>query len=133
LFQLFAKELSHLGDADASYYTRTTYLLENLATVKSLCLIADLSKPDELATLFFNSLFSAAETQTGETVLVNMVDLLVQLVEECPSLSIDAVELVVMQFAKSGRGLKMAVELCKQANSHMQRYLCTVRLQITSH
>ncbi len=126
---MFAKELGQLVEPDGSYYSRTTYLLENLATVKSLCLVADLKKnPDDIIIHFFKSLFSAAD-EGGESILVNMVDLLVQLVEECNGLPVEAIQMIVDQFTTRGRGVRMAAEVCKQANDHMQRYLCTVRLE----
>jgi hypothetical protein len=62
---------------------------------------------------------------------VCMTDLLQQIVEECSSLPVEAIDILVDQFSpkrqkENPAAFTMAVDLCKNAADQLQRYFCTV-------
>jgi len=58
MFQFFFRQLSTgLKGADAPWFTEYVYLLESMATIKTVCLIPDLPHGDELTAEIFRDFF----------------------------------------------------------------------------
>ncbi|KAI4285867.1 MAG: hypothetical protein L6R38_000312 [Xanthoria sp. 2 TBL-2021] len=101
--------LPALADPSHAYNHQHIYVLNSLAVVKSIILLADLPIADTLITnvfkICFDVLASPAKVSDGEglqrTVESDMTAMLVCLVDETPALPSDAVDIIVAQFLRT--------------------------------
>ncbi|KAL8658068.1 MAG: hypothetical protein Q9226_001300 [Calogaya cf. arnoldii] len=98
-----------LADPSHAYNNQHIYVLNSLAVVKSIILLADLPNPDVLITAVFKICFDVlaapAKTTDGEglqrSVESDMTSMLVSLVDETAELPADAVDIIVAQFLRT--------------------------------
>lgn len=58
IFEFFRKQLLGIADVEGAYYSKYFYLVENLSTVKSIVLIAEIQQgQDELVADYFKDFF----------------------------------------------------------------------------
>ena len=101
--------LPALGDPSNAYNPQHMYVLESLATVKSILLVSDQPGSDSLIksifATFFDILSNASKATTGEQIAkaVNnhMTMILATLVDESASLPQEAVDMIVAQFLRA--------------------------------
>ena len=101
--------LPALGDPSNAYNPQHMYVLESLATVKSILLVTDQAGADGLIksifATFFDILSNASKATTGEQIAkaVNnhMTIILSTLVDESASLPQEAVDMIVAQFLRA--------------------------------
>ncbi|KAL8674202.1 MAG: hypothetical protein Q9168_001370 [Polycauliona sp. 1 TL-2023] len=101
--------LPALSDSSHAYNNQHTYVLDSLAVVKSIILLADIPNADTLITnvfkICFDVLASPAQLSEGEglqrAVETNMTAMLVCLVDETQALPSDAVDIIVAQFLRT--------------------------------
>lgn len=105
------------------------YLLESLSTVKSILIMADLERSEDMMTQLFNQSFDIIEKRLPQNVQVCMTDILAQLVEEIP-LSQESMEILLEHLACDDRLTNtqhaMAVDLCRMTPDILQRRVCQV-------
>lgn len=109
VFDMIIKSvLPALSDPANPYNSQHMYVLQSLATVKSVILVSDLPNADALLLQlfegFFDILSGSAKTSTGEQlakqVVFNMTTVLVILVEELDALPQDVVDTIIAQFLR---------------------------------
>ncbi|TPX56174.1 hypothetical protein PhCBS80983_g04722 [Powellomyces hirtus] len=126
IFEFFAKQLQNLSDKEGPYYNKYFALLDSLSTVKSVVLVADLNA-DDLVIDFFKTFFDLLKFDLAKPVTIAMVDILQQLVDECPHLPQDVVDTILMYFRKQEErpnAYKLATDLCNASPERLQRYVC---------
>ena len=110
IFEMIIKSiLPALGDPSSAYNPEHMYVLESLATVKSILLVTDQAGSDALIkgifSTFFDILSSASKVTTGEQIAKavnnNMTLILATLVEESSSLPQEVVDMIVAQFLRA--------------------------------
>jgi sister chromatid cohesion protein PDS5 len=99
IFQFFFRQLSAgLTGTDAPYYEQYFHLLDSLSTVKSVVLITDLPNADELMANTFRDIFGIVRRDLARKIEMFMVDILCALIDECPTLSQEVLEIIMAQF-----------------------------------
>ncbi|KAG0138827.1 hypothetical protein HOY82DRAFT_544971 [Tuber indicum] len=98
IFELFVRQLKGLADAENPYYQQYLYLLESLASVKSVVLISDIPNGEAITLKIFTTFFDLAKPGGPKNVEYQMTDILIQLIEECNSLPTEVVDIIVAQF-----------------------------------
>ncbi|KAI9596122.1 armadillo-type protein [Syncephalis fuscata] len=129
VFTLFYKQLEYLDDTQSGYHDLYLYLLESLATVKSIAIVVELQDCDDIIVKFFTGFFKVIKADTPQTVRMCMVDILGQLIEESSYLPQDAVDTILSHFLNNTRAnnppaYQMASELCNNNVDRLQRYAC---------
>ncbi|KAJ3762232.1 cohesin-associated protein Pds5 [Lentinula raphanica] len=129
IFQFFFKQLSNnLKGSDVTYYSQYFHLLESLSTVKSIVLVCDLPNADEVILGIFRDLFALARRDLPKNVETFMAEILIAIIDESPSLSGDALEIIMAQFMdKNARveqpAYRLAVNVCNQTADKLQRHV----------
>jgi len=101
IFDLFVKQLRYLSSPDSPYITQYIHLLESLASIKSIVLMADIPNGDGLILQLFTYFFDiGAKPGIARQIEFHMSDILVQLVAECNSLPTEVVDIIVAQFLR---------------------------------
>ncbi|RKP06375.1 armadillo-type protein [Thamnocephalis sphaerospora] len=129
VFDLFVKQLRYIGDKKSGYTSLYLYLLESLATVKSVALVVDLQESDTIIASFFQCFFEVVCASTSQNVRTCMIDILSQLIEESNGMPQSAIDIVLGQFvskrhAENPAAYQMACELSNTSIDRMQRYTC---------
>ncbi|KAI9015984.1 armadillo-type protein [Hyaloraphidium curvatum] len=131
IFEFFRRQLLNIADIEGPYFQKYFYLVENLSTVKSIVLVADIQRgQDDLVADFFKDFFETIKPEHSKNCAVCMTDLLQQIVEECASLPVEAIDVLANQFSpkrqkENAAAFRMAVDLCKGTSDQLQRYFCT--------
>lgn len=101
------------------------YVLESLSTVKSVVLICDLPSASELITEYFTKLWALTSEALPKNVEIAMVDVLVQLIEECVSVPQGAVDLLIDAFDPDGSAAarEMATSIARATQDRLQKYV----------
>lgn len=130
IFAFFLKQIHYIEDGPTSpYFSNYFYLLESLSTVKSVVLVADLGNSEALVAQIFRELFELVRPDFQKNVYTFLLDILQQLVEECPVLNNEVVDTIVAQFnparkTENSASHQLAVDLCNSATDKLQRYFC---------
>ena len=106
---LISSVLPALSDPSNAYNSQHMYVLQSLATVKSIVLIADIPGSEiltlNLFTSFFDILSGSSKASTGEqlakNVEYNMTGVLVTVVDETSTLPSHVIDVVVAQFLRT--------------------------------
>ena len=110
IFTLFVTSiLPALCDPGNAYHIQHLYVLQSLAEVKSIVLLADINAADDLILQLFSSFFDiisgTAKSSTGEQLSKNaeymMNQILVTMVDEVESLPAPVVEIILVQFLRA--------------------------------
>ncbi|RPB08048.1 hypothetical protein P167DRAFT_555515 [Morchella conica CCBAS932] len=109
IFELFVRQLRGLADPETPYYQQHLYLLESLASVKSVVLISDIPNSEAITLKIFTNFFDLARPDGPKNVEYQMTDILVQLIEECNSLPSEVVDIIVAQFFRANPAALAAI------------------------
>ena len=101
--------LPSLADPSNAYNGQHVYVLNSLATVKSIVLLAELPSSEPLITSLFVTFFDtlsgsskgSSGEQVGKSVEFNMTNILVTMADEATSLPIEVVDIIVAQFLRT--------------------------------
>ena len=101
--------LPALADPSNAYHQQQIYVLNSLATVKSVVLLTDIPASEHLTTLLFTTFFdilasshkSSTGEQLGKNVEFNMTQVLGIMVDESENLPSEVVDVVVAQFLRT--------------------------------
>ena len=83
---------------DIPYYTDYYYLIESLATIKSIGLICDVPGSEDLMDGYFNGFMEIARPDMNKTLMRYMRDVLVAIIEEASSLPAGVMDCIIGQF-----------------------------------
>lgn len=99
IFQFFVAQLAgNLKSTDTPYFNQYFHLLESLSTVKSVVLVCDLPKSDDLVEKFFNDFFKVVRYDLSKKIELFMADILIAIVDECQSVPSGVWETLLSQF-----------------------------------
>jgi sister-chromatid-cohesion protein PDS5 len=99
IFQFFIRQLvGNLKSTDTPYYNQYFHLLESLSTVKSVVLVCDLPKSDDLVEQFFKDFFKLVRFDLSKKIELFMADILVAIVDECQSIPSGVLTTLLAQF-----------------------------------
>ncbi|KAG9124967.1 hypothetical protein FRC07_009533 [Ceratobasidium sp. 392] len=127
IFQFFFRQLSTgLRGPDAPYYNEYFYLLESLASIKSIVLVCDIPAADELLCTIFRNIFDLVPLGLPKNVESFMSEILVALIEECATLPPEVLEILLAQFLPARNGSpphRLSVDVCKNTADKLQRHV----------
>lgn len=130
IFQFFLRQLTTgLKNQDAPYYAETFYLLESLASIKSVVLVCDLPQADELMLEIFRGFFDLVGTDLPKNVELFITDVLVALIDEASTLPPELLDVLLAQFMRKQTkqptaAYRLAVEVCSRTSERLQRNVC---------
>ncbi|TCD68846.1 hypothetical protein EIP91_009560 [Steccherinum ochraceum] len=130
IFAFFFRQLTTgLKGADSPYYSEYYHLLESLSTVKSVVLVCDLPKAEELMEDAFRSFFSLVKHEFAKKIELFMTDILIALIDECNTLPTEVLLVILDQFAdKHNRPddppHRLAVSVCNTVADKLQQHVC---------
>ncbi|KAF8325800.1 armadillo-type protein [Cantharellus anzutake] len=126
MFQFFFRQLvTGLKGEDSPWYNEYIYLLESLATIKSVCLVPDLPNGDDLTADIFRDLFDLVKLDLPKKVELYMSDILVSLIEESPAIPSSVVDIILAQFTPKNARMdhptfRLGVDVCKATSDRLQ-------------
>ncbi|KAI8912618.1 armadillo-type protein [Gorgonomyces haynaldii] len=128
LFTLFFKQLQGIGDPKGPFFSDYYYLLDSICTVRSVTLLADMNC-DQMIVDLFADFFEMISSDMSPSVTICLLEVMQQLVDECSSLPMPVVEILMRQFEKKQQNrnpaaFKLACELCSATSDKLQRYVC---------
>ncbi|KAK9451020.1 armadillo-type protein [Limtongia smithiae] len=100
IFEFFVTQLKGLTDTESPYFSQYCYLLESLSQVKSIVLVADLPNGEDIMTSLFRMFFDMVKPDSLKNLEFHMGEVLVQLVEEVPTIPVEVVEMILAQFLR---------------------------------
>lgn len=151
LFQFLFRQLKNLTTASEPHFSEYFYLIESLSNVKSIVLICDLDSADELMAEIFKQSFDVIRyvfcpsvaictlhlltrrpshsTNSPKNVEICVADILMQLLEEAPTLTSEVVDTLLAQFLPKAAkqrpaAFRLAVDVCEGATDKLQRFVC---------
>ncbi|KAG9013484.1 hypothetical protein FRB94_002559 [Tulasnella sp. JGI-2019a] len=131
IFQFFLRQLTNglKAGADAPYYAQHFYLLESLASIKSIVLVCDLPQADDLMTEIFRDFFDLMRQDMAKNVEMFVADVLVSLIDEAQSLPAELLEVVLSQFMQKPSksplpAHRLAADVCSRTSERLQRNIC---------
>ena len=136
IFDCFIRQMKGLQDVDGTYYQQYHYLLESLATVESVVLLADIpDKGEALATELFRTLFEGVNRTARRGTESHIVSIMTQLIDELPHLPSEVTDLILAQFLHSRASKKanfnvdpaaydIAKAVCNNCADRLQRNVC---------
>ena len=99
IFQFLFRQLSvGLKGSAESYYDQYFYLLESLATIKSIVLICDLPHGEDLMVTLFRDFFGLVRNQLAKNIEMFMAECMVAVIDEAVSLPQEVLETIMAQF-----------------------------------
>ncbi|KAJ1673672.1 Sister chromatid cohesion protein pds5, partial [Spiromyces aspiralis] len=129
IFTFFARQLQNLSDTNGHYYPLYTYLLESLATVKCMALVAELDDSESLVVQYFRVLFEVIRPTQARQVHNYMTEVLQQLIEEVEQVSQAAIDIILLQFLRKRQeenpaAYQMACDIGNATTDILQKYVC---------
>ncbi|KAH3678177.1 hypothetical protein WICPIJ_008912 [Wickerhamomyces pijperi] len=97
IFKLFIRQFNKLSDMENGYYSQQVYLITRLAEVRSIILITDISKANELIELVFR-LFLDSKNTFNKRLEPVISDVLSEIISEWDSLSANVLHLILNKF-----------------------------------
>ncbi|ELU44304.1 cohesin-associated protein Pds5 [Rhizoctonia solani AG-1 IA] len=129
IFQFFFRQLSTgLRGPDAPYYNEYFYLLESLASIKSIVLVCDIPAADELLCTIFRNVFDLVPMGLPKNVEMFMAEILVALIDECASLPSEVLEILLAQFLPArtrtdSPAYRLSIGVCTRTADKLQRHV----------
>lgn len=120
------KKVGEVGDPHQSEYF---FIVDSLASVKSIVLVCDLeSGSEELVQAIFSTALDSIKPTSPKNVEIALSDILLSIIEELPSLPPTVTHSLVSQFLPQNiksrpASFRLAAEVCKGASDKLQRYV----------
>ncbi|KAK9239716.1 armadillo-type protein [Lipomyces kononenkoae] len=101
IFEHFVLQMKGLSDPESPYFLQYCYLLESLSQVKSVVLVSDLPNGEDLMADIFTMFFDIVQPDGLKNLEFHMGEILVQLIEEAPTIPSDVITLIIAQFLRA--------------------------------
>ncbi|GAA5984565.1 hypothetical protein JCM10908_003401 [Rhodotorula pacifica] len=101
LFDFLTHQLKQAGDPKDPNQPEHFYVVDSLASVKSIVLVCDLDHADELLTDIFKAVFHTVSSQTPKNVTLALTDILLSLLDEATSVPTGVISVLTSQFLPS--------------------------------
>ncbi|GAA6062022.1 hypothetical protein JCM10212_005455 [Sporobolomyces blumeae] len=129
LFEFLVGQFKFVGNPDDPHQSEYFFIVDSLASVKSIVLICDLdSGSDQLVERVFKVSFDTISTKSPKNVEIALSDILLSLIEELASLPPAVTDILLSQFLPQAvksrpAPFRLAVEVCKGSSDKLQRYV----------
>lgn len=150
LFEFLTNQLKYAGDPKDPNQPEHFYVLDSLASVKSIVLVCDLDQADQLLARIFSVVFETVSSATPKNVTLALSDILLALLDEAASIPTGVIDAITTQFIsrshRSGGGggkgkdradgaadddlaherraaFRLAVDVARAASDKLQRYV----------
>ncbi|GAA5874265.1 hypothetical protein JCM1840_000617 [Sporobolomyces johnsonii] len=129
LFDFLIRQLRYVGAPNDPHQAEYFFVVDSLASVKSIVLVCDLDAADDLVESIFREAFDTISSTSPKNVEIALSDILLALLEEIPSLPTPVTDILLSQFLPKTiksrpASFRLAVEVCKGATDKLQRYVC---------
>ncbi|GAA5964059.1 hypothetical protein JCM3765_000885 [Sporobolomyces pararoseus] len=129
LFEFLVRQFKKVGEPKDPHQSEYFYIVDSLATVKSIVLVCDLeSGSEKLVEQIFSVCFDSISSSSPKNVEIALSDILLALIEELPSLPTPVIKILVSFFQPKversrSAAFDLAVEVCKGSSDKLQRYV----------
>ncbi|RSH92189.1 hypothetical protein EHS25_008604 [Saitozyma podzolica] len=111
---------------DVPYYTEYIYLLDSLATIKSVILACDVPGGDDIVTSFFEGFTDIVRPDMSKNLLRYFIEILTSLLEEANPIPPGVLDCVVHQFELylqdgTSPAFQLIVDVCNRVPTRLQR------------
>ncbi|WOO80532.1 Sister chromatid cohesion protein pds5 [Vanrija pseudolonga] len=108
------------------YYNEYVYLLDSLATIKSIVLICDLPGADDLITTYFESFVDIVRPDMSKNLIRHLSSILTEVLNETESVPSGVMESIFSQFETHGStpdnlSFQLVVDVCNRSALKLQR------------
>ncbi|OMJ17093.1 Sister chromatid cohesion protein pds5 [Smittium culicis] len=129
IFRLFIVQLKHLKSTSDPLYSKSAYLLDSLASIRSVALTTELDEAEKLMISFFTTLFETINPEIPRKVQIQMTEVLQHLIEENNDVPQQVLDIILLQFLKKNQSEnpaahQMAIDLCNNTTTTLQKYVC---------
>lgn len=101
LFEFLTNQLKYAGDPKDPNQPEHFYVVDSLASVKSIVLVCDLDHADQLLSRIFAVVFDTVSSQTPKNVTLALSDILLSLLDEATSIPPGVINALTAQFIPS--------------------------------
>ncbi|GAA5863133.1 hypothetical protein JCM3774_001432 [Rhodotorula dairenensis] len=101
LFEFLTNQLRYAGDPKDPNQPEHFYVVDSLASVKSIVLVCDLDHADQLLARIFAVVFDTVSSQTPKNVTLALTDILLSLLDEAASIPTGVIDVLTAQFIPS--------------------------------
>ena len=114
-----------LANADHPLYKEAVYVLDSLSTVKSVVLICDLPSAGDLITEYFQKLWALITEKLAKNVELAVIDVLVQLIDECVTIPQPVVELLMSAYSQDPHSptYMASTSVCQATQDRLQKHV----------
>ncbi|GAA5863155.1 hypothetical protein JCM8547_002814 [Rhodosporidiobolus lusitaniae] len=128
LFDFLIRQFQHVGSPSDPHQSEYFYIVDSLASVKSIVIVCDLDAAEELTERVFRESFDTISSSSPKNVEIALSDILLSLLEELPSIPSSITDTLTSQFLPKNIKLRpaafrLAQEVCKGASDKLQRYV----------
>ncbi|BGP34804.1 Sister chromatid cohesion protein pds5 [Rhodotorula toruloides] len=128
IFDFLIRQLKHVGSPSDPHQAEYFYIVDSLASVKSIVLVCDLDAADDLMERVFRMAFDTISSNSPKNVELALLDILLALLEEVSTVPSSVLDVLTAQFlprASKTRSsaFRLAVEVARGASDKLQRYV----------
>ncbi|GAA6036323.1 hypothetical protein JCM8097_001667 [Rhodosporidiobolus ruineniae] len=128
LFDFLIRQFRFVGSPNDPHQAEYFYVVDSLASVKSIVIICDLDAGDELVERVFKESFDTISSNSPKNVELALSDILISLLEELPSVPTPVVDTLTSQFLPKAikarpSAFRLAQEVCKTSADKLQRHV----------
>ncbi|KAJ3126479.1 hypothetical protein HK098_007461 [Nowakowskiella sp. JEL0407] len=128
IFDFFISQIGNLANINNPFFQNYFYLVENLSNVKSICLIFDLNRSNELIENVFKKVLDTTRPEHSKNLYMAFVDILQQIVDEAQYIPKPIIDMLMETFrtkktAANASQRQMVVDLFRVMTDKLQRYV----------
>lgn len=132
ILQFFLIELcspkSGLSDTSGAQYDDYVYLLDCISRTKSITLVTDLPKADEVMVDWFRRFFDLVRPDMPKNVEIPLADILSQLMDECQTVPAEVLEILLANFSVKASKLnpaahRLTIRVCSVSSDRLQSHV----------
>ncbi|KAI9183474.1 Sister chromatid cohesion protein pds5 [Blastocladiella emersonii ATCC 22665] len=132
IFELFANQLQCIDQFDNAYHPFYLQLFSSLAITRSISLVADLENSEELTVKFFDLTLSRVSDQHPPHIHGHAAELLIALITECPSLSVEIAELLLARLREPETSIahRIALDVVRETADRLHKYVTQYFMEV---
>lgn len=114
-----------LANAEHPLYKDAVYVLDSLSTVKSVVLVCDLPSASDLITEYFQKLWTLITGKLAKNVELAVIDVLIQLIDECITIPQAVVELLMNAYSQDPHTptYMASTSICQATQDRLQKHV----------
>ncbi|GAA5824892.1 hypothetical protein JCM11251_005384 [Rhodosporidiobolus azoricus] len=128
LFDFLIRLFRYVGSPTDPHQAEYFFIVDSLASVKSIVIVCDLDHADELVERVFRESFDTISSTSPKNVEIALSDILLSLLEELPSIPHPVTEILLSQFLPKTiksrpSAFRLATDVCRGASDTLGRYV----------